>query len=373
MSNMTNLSLALKRNGLDMAVISSGKEQEPGLRAKLTENGIRFYRCEDLDGRSPWDIYQGAREIGKVVEQEKIDVIHAQGIGHAIKAKLATKLYHRVAVVQSLHTFYGKCSYDWGYKGTLFSWVAPQLMNRCADIVMPVSEVITQRLIASGLSAQKARPLHNGIDIAGFDAEVACGGSQAVQSLITDIGDRPSIIYPAVMTSWKGHRYLLEAAAMVFKECPDARFIITSSGPLRQELEKTAVTLNIANRVIFTGRLSYQDLHWLMSRATIGTFPSLAELLPMAVLDLMIAAKPVVASNVDGIPEMVINGETGFLVPPRDVKSLAARIIELVRDPLTARKMGTAGRKIVENKFAIDIIARKTEEIYEMAIAIIRK
>lgn len=370
MSNMTSLSLALKRNGLEVAVISAGKEQGPGLKAKLASNGIRFYQCENLDGRSPWSIYEGVREIGRIIEQEAIDIIHAQGIGHAVKAFLATRLYQRAAVVQSLHAFYGKNgSYDWGYKGTLFLWAAPKLMNRCADIVMPVSEVIGQKLIEAGLSAKKTRPLHNGIDISEFDAGVSSGASQPVQSLVAEIANRPSIIYPAVMVPWKGHRYLLEAAALVLKEHPEARFIITSDGPLRRELEASVTGGNLSGSVIFTGRLSYQDLHWLMSKITIGTFPSLAELLPMAVLDLMAASKPVVASRVDGIPEMIINGKTGFLVPPRDAKTLAARLLELIRDPVTAWQMGAAGRKVVENNFAIDIIAGKTEEIYNLAVA----
>ena len=374
MSNMTNLSLALKRNGLDVAVISSGKEQGSGLKTKLIENGIRFYQCENLDGRSPWDIYQGAREIGKIVEKEEIDVIHAQGIGHAVKANLAGRLHRRVAIVQSLHTFFGKSdSYDWGYKGKFFLWIAPKLMNRCADVAMPVSEVIAERLIKAGLSAQKTRPLHNGIDIAEFDADVASGASQQVQSLAAKISNNPSIIYPAVLEPRKGHRYLLEATAIILKEYPETKLIITSNGPLRQELEAMASSLNLSNSVSFTGRLSYQDLHWLMSKVTIGTFPSLSELLPMAVLDLMAAAKPVVATSVDGIPEMVIDRKTGFLVPPKDTKVLAKRIIELIRDPKAAQRMGSAGRRVAEKDFAIDVIARKTAEIYELAMTKTKK
>lgn len=369
-SNMTTLSLALKRRGLNIIVISSGKEQGPGLKAKLRDNGIRIYECEYIDGTSPWSVCRGAREIGRVVKLEDINVIHAQGIGHAVKAYLAAKLHRRrSSIVQSLHTFHANSPvYDWGFKGTWFIRVAPKMMNRCADIVVPVSEIIGQKLVRAGLSPAKTMPLHNGIDIAGFDAGVALGGSHKVQSLAERIAGKPSIIYPAVMLPWKGHRYLLEAAVPVLKEYPEAVFIITSSGPLRGDLEKMAADLNIAGNVIFTGRLSYEDLHWLLSRATIGAFPSLAELLPMAILDMMAARKPVVATSVDGIPEMVTDGKTGFLVPSKDPGALAERFLELIRDTQAARRMGDAGRKIVEEKFAIDIIAGRTEEIYELAV-----
>jgi glycosyltransferase involved in cell wall biosynthesis len=371
MSNLTNLSLALKRRGLKVVAISEYKEQAPGLKDKLRDNGIKLFESKYVDGRSPWSVYQGAREIGKIVRSEGIDIIHANGIGHAVKAYLASRLYRQKAgIVQSLHTFHANSwVYDWGFKGTLFMILAPRIMNLCADIVTPVSEIIGQKLIRAGLLSEKTMPVHNGIDIAGFDADVSQSGGNQVQSLAKEITGKPTIIYPAVMVPWKGHRYLLEAAVRVVKEYSEARFIITSDGPLRSQLEKMAQDLNLNGNVIFTGRLGYEDLHWLLSKATIGAFPSLSELLPMAITDMMAASIPVVATSVDGIPEMVIDGKTGFLVPPRDSSTLAKRILELIHDSKTAQEMGATGRKVVEEKFTIDIIAGKVENVYKLASA----
>jgi glycosyltransferase involved in cell wall biosynthesis len=366
MHHLTYLSLALKRSGLETIVISTEKEQVPGLKTKIRKSGIALYECKYVDGTSPWAIYQGAREISKIITKEGIDTVHANGVGHAIKAALARSLFkQKITIIEGVHTY----AHGLPQKRAWLLKQSPRLMNLCADIITPCSEIIGGKLIKSGLSPGKTVPVHNGIDLNQFDAEISIGGSESVRSLAEEISGKPSIIYPAVLVPRKGHRYLLEAATMVLKEYPEARFIITSDGPLRSELEKMASDLDIAGSVIFTGRLSYEDLHWLLSQATIGVFPSLAELLPMAVLDLMAAAKPVVATNVDGIPEMVIDGKTGFLVPPQDSGTLAERIIELIRYPEKARQMGTAGRKFVEENFAIDIIARKTEEVYQMAVA----
>ena len=362
-------SIALKRRGLNVVVISSEKEQEAGLKTKLKQHGIKYYESNHIDGRSPWSIWKGACEINRALSSEDIDVIHAQGLLHAIKVYLALKLpfhRHKVAMVQSVHHY----AHGSKYKEWLFLRLAPKLMNLCAEFVLPVSEIIGQELIGHGLSPTKCLPVHNCIDLEEVKRQMSTARDSAeLLNLTPRLSGCPVVIYPARLIPRKGHRYYLEAASQVIREFPKAKFIVTSSGPLREKLEQTASDLGIAENVIFTGEVRSDVMPLLLSKADIGAFPSLAELLPIGILDLMAAGKPVVATPVAGIPEMVKDGESGFLVPPRDSEALAERILELLRDPQKAQRMGAMGRKIVEKEFAIDVIAGKMEDVYELARA----
>ena len=363
---LASLSLALKRIGLDVVVVSTEKEQAPGLKTKLRESGIKLYECKHVDSTSPWGIYRGTREISQIISEEDIDVVHANGVGHAIKAALARRLFKReIAIVESVHTY----AHGLPQKRAWLLRRAPGLMNMCADIVAPCSEIVGEQLIEQGLSRAKNSPVHNGIDLVQFDIDIASEGSPEIQPVVERISGRPTVIYPSILVPRKGHHYLLEAASQVIAHYPEVQFIITNDGPIRSQLQQAASHLGIADNIIFTGRLKHKDLYLLLAKATIGAFPTLAELLPMAILDIMAAAKPIVASNVAGIPEMIRDGENGFLVQPRDSGALAARILELLRNPQKTQEMGARGRKLVEEKFTIDFVAAEFEKVYEVAKA----
>ena len=147
---------------------------------------------------------------------------------------------------------------------------------------------------------------------------------------------------------------------------PIIKFLIVGDGPLKAELEKLSNGLNIRQNCIFTG--FRQDIPDILSAIDMLVMSSLYEGMPMVILEAMAASKPVIASKVGGIPEMVRDGETGILVPPKDVDALAEKIIVLLKNKDKARQMGLAGRRRVEEEFDVNIMVRKTEEVYQELI-----
>ena len=126
---------------------------------------------------------------------------------------------------------------------------------------------------------------------------------------------------------------------------------MAGEGEHRSALEAAARDLGVAQRVRFLGRRSAGEVRWLLARASALVVPSIYEGMPLVVLEAMDAGVPVIASAVSGIPEVVLDGETGWLVPPEDPAALARSIAALARDPAEARRRGEAGRRRVAERY----------------------
>jgi glycosyltransferase involved in cell wall biosynthesis len=132
-------------------------------------------------------------------------------------------------------------------------------------------------------------------------------------------------------------------------------------------MEAKAKAMQLSEDVIFTG--IRQDVPNILGLLDVFVLPSLWEGLPIALLEAMAAGLPVVATAVGGTPEVVVEGETGFLVPPRDPEALAEAILRLLREPDLRRRMGEAGRKRVAEHFSVEQMVQKTEALYEHLLA----
>jgi glycosyltransferase involved in cell wall biosynthesis len=165
----------------------------------------------------------------------------------------------------------------------------------------------------------------------------------------------------------KGYPTFLKAAKQVAAVVPDCAFVSlggdTNGTGYRTVLERQAHELGISERVHFLGWRD--EVGHILSAADVVTMPSLAEGLPMAILEAMACARPVVATSVGGNPEAVLDGVTGLLVPVNDSEALAAALIRLLRDPQLARSMGAAGRRRVEAHFSVERFLRAIEALYE--------
>jgi glycosyltransferase involved in cell wall biosynthesis len=161
----------------------------------------------------------------------------------------------------------------------------------------------------------------------------------------------------------KGLEYLLRAAAALQPEFPGLRVEIAGAGPHGQKLEETAAQLGLAGRVEFLGWVD--DIHSVLPRWDVFVVPSLEEGFSIAALDAMAVGLPVIASSVGGIPELVVDGETGWLVPPADVETLVSRLRSLLLNPEQRLSMGAAAQARVRNHFNLATMTENFSRLYD--------
>jgi glycosyltransferase involved in cell wall biosynthesis len=161
---------------------------------------------------------------------------------------------------------------------------------------------------------------------------------------------------------FKDHPTFLRAAKRVYENVPDAAFIIAGEGELKEATQELARNLGIADRTFFIGRC--QEVGSVLSISDVCVLSSRAEGFSNAILEYMAAARPVVATDVGGAREAIVDGETGYLVPAGQHEQLADYIISLLRDPDSARSLGESGRRRVNEKFSSLKQLQNVESLY---------
>lgn len=175
--------------------------------------------------------------------------------------------------------------------------------------------------------------------------------------------DIPLILYVGNLDSLKGLNDLIESANITTKYS-SANFIIAGKGPLEKSLKKKIKSLNLETRFIFTGYLNKKDLLDTYQKSKVFVLPSYHEGFPSSILEAMSCELPVIATNVPGSSEIVKDGSTGFLVPPKSPKLLAKRMLQLLEEKELNSKMGKKARKIVVKKYNWGKITNEYDKIY---------
>jgi len=165
------------------------------------------------------------------------------------------------------------------------------------------------------------------------------------------------------LSEQKGLEYSLQAVSQMTGEYPLLQYLIVGDGPLRKSLEALAQDLGLADHVCFLG--VRDDVPELMNITDILVLPSLWEGLPQVAVEAMAASTPVVASAVDGVPEVVQDGVTGILIPPRDEVALCGALLEMLRDPGLRVRMGQAGRLRAEHEFSVERMIERYDRVYQ--------
>jgi glycosyltransferase involved in cell wall biosynthesis len=213
-------------------------------------------------------------------------------------------------------------------------------------------------LVADGVPAARAVTVHEGIDLGHVDAAPAA-------DLHADLWlphGSPVVGNVAALVPHKGQRHLIEAAAIVVKRVPDARFVIAGEGELRPVLERQIKEHHLEKHVFLAGfRPDILSVH---KGFDIFVMSSVTEGLGTSLLDAMACGKPIVATTAGGMPEVVAEGATGLLVPPRDHQAMAEAIVKLLTNPELRARMGAAGVARVRAKFSAERMVQDTLEVY---------
>jgi colanic acid/amylovoran biosynthesis glycosyltransferase len=241
------------------------------------------------------------------------------------------------------------------------SWMRYALLKRRlaaqGDLFLAVSDALRRKAIAGGYPAERLLVHYNGVDLACFRAE-----GKAEPGLILHVGR---------LVEKKGTELLIRAFRDVKSRHPGARLAIAGEGPLGPRLRAQSAALGLGESVRFLGALEPDEVAAWMRRAWLLAAPSLtagdgdSEGLPNVVVEAAASGLPAVGSDHAGIPEAVIDGETGFIVPERDAAGLAARLDELLGSERLRRDMGEAARRLAEEKFDAKRQMRKLEAHYD--------
>lgn len=232
-----------------------------------------------------------------------------------------------------------------------------------SDKVVAVSEATRKSVIASGIPADSVETIYGGIDAL---RELGAGEKSRIRREL-GIEDSELVIgIVARLVELKGHKYLLEAVKQLCGRYGNLRLLIVGTGPQENELKNYASELGIADKVVFAGFRS--DVENIMNIIDISVLPSLTEALSLSLIEGMAVGKPCVGSQAGGIPEVVRDGENGFLVPPGDSKKLADAIGRLLESEELRLSMGQKGKAYMEEKFTASGMADKIERLYEQCL-----
>ncbi len=291
--------------------------------------------------------------LARLLRAERVDLAHAYLFHPNVVTPIAARLAGVRAIVVS------KRSLD-RYPGRA-ARAAVRLGNRLASRVLVNAEAIG-RFVAREEACPTAKMVlvPNGVgdqtlDFAGDRAEV-----RRRLGLPTDT---PVAVALSRLAWKKGVRHLVDAAPRLLEAVPDAHVVIAGDGDLRAELVAQTRALGVEGRVTFLG--TRRDPLDLLRASDVFVMPSVVEGMSNALLEAMALGLPVVATEVGGTPEVVVDGETGFLVPPADPERLAAALAKVLLAPELGRELGAAGRRRIQERHRVEHMVRAVERLYD--------
>jgi glycosyltransferase involved in cell wall biosynthesis len=257
-------------------------------------------------------------------------------------------------VPKIVHTVHGLAFHPFqshleNYSYRCLEWLAGLVTDR----MVFVGDVMRRASIRARMTTgARARIVFSGIEVDAFM------NGRAAES------GRTTIAMIARLAPLKGHRELLEAFEKLVSRGLDVELLLIGDGGLRMELESWVRERRLSGRVTFTGLVSPEEIPKYLKRSSIVVHTSFREGLPRACVQGLLAGLPVVAFDFDGAREVVLDGETGYLIPRADVALLADRLEHLVRNPDRAREMGRRGRELVRERFDARTMVRRLDAIY---------
>ena len=297
--------------------------------------------------------------LSRVLREHRIDLVHTHRYKDTVLGVIAAKLAGVPHVVRTMHGLREPMT-GWNrIKFGAYEALDKTMLRWGADRVVAVSSRMAGTLISSGYRSPQVTTIHNGIDLGRTIA------SRRPEDMKRELGlDDATIVIGTAgrLVPVKGHDTFVRAAKLILDREPGARFAIAGDGPLEQDLKALASRLGVDGACRFLGARG--DIHEVMAAMDVFVLPSLNEGLPMAVLEAMALAKPVVASKVGGLPEVIRHGESGLLVAAGHEQALAGACLELARNRGRAARLGAEAKRSVEEEFSRERNGQALVDVY---------
>jgi glycosyltransferase involved in cell wall biosynthesis len=297
-------------------------------------------------------------KCANLMREKKIEIIHTHDFYTNVFGMFASQIFRVSLAVASKR--------ETGGMRSKMQKRIERLAFKQANAIVANSEAVKKYLISEGIPAEKIKVIYNGLDLERLtpkttDRNVIC----AEWGLPVEEKIKFITLVANLRHKVKNQPMFLRAAEKVLKKIPNAHFVLAGEGELREGLENLAKELGIAENTHFIGLC--QQIPELLSISFAGVLTSFNEGFSNSILEYMAAELPVVATNVGGASEAIIENETGFLVESDDAEALADRLIELLEDEEKARKFGAKGRERVEEKFSCAAQLENTLKLYGKA------
>ena len=342
-------------------ITGPGLGPEGSLEERARRGGFDFRVLPELHRAiRPWQDWRAYRALVAMLREIQPEIVHTHSskagiIGRAAAAKLG---------IPAVHTIHG-AAFHYGQNPLAYEvyrlaekWAA----KRCAKIIS-VADAMTEQYVAAGVAAQdKFVTISSGMEVEPF-----LSPPRPRDVVRKELGFEPDDVVIgkiARLFHLKGHEYVIAAAPMIVKQHPNAKFLFVGDGLLRDEYQRYIDSLGLTGHFIFTGLVPPDRVPELIHAMDIVVHTSLWEGLARVLPQGLIAGKPVVSYDVDGAREVVLSGETGYLLPPNSIDELSHALNILVADPTLRDTFGQAGRQRFTDQFRHQTMTRRIREVY---------
>lgn len=354
----------LLKKGYKVDLISGlTKGPEGNLEEKVKEKNINLIIVKELVREiNPFLDIIAFLKLFFIFKKNKYDIVHTHSAKAGILGRISAKLANPKSIV--IHTIHGLPFHPYQNRILNFFYIlSEKIAYYFTDHFICVGRIMKEKSLKAGIGKDK----DYSIVYSGFEVEefVKCSKKKEVLRERFGIKKNEKIIGMIGRLFYlKGQEYLLEAFKDISPRFPEVKVLLVGDGILRNQLEDFARKNNIYDKVIFTGLVPPEKIPEYVAVMDILVHTSLREGLPKAVAQGLAGGKPVVAFDVDGAREIVINGKTGFIVPEKNVELLKEKIIFLLENSEIADKMGIEGQKLVMELFPVEKMVDEIEKIY---------
>jgi glycosyltransferase involved in cell wall biosynthesis len=305
-------------------------------------------------------------QIKQAIAAFQPDVVHT----HSGKAGLLGRMAaYGLRVPAIVHTVHGAPFHAYQGRG------AQAVLRRCeryaarrSDALVSVADAMTDLLVAARVAPrEKFTTVYSGMEVEPF---LESGQHRQAMRLKLGYGDEHIVVGKiARLFHLKGHEYVVRAARQVVRAQPNVRFLFVGDGALSQSIRESVQRAGLESYFQFTGLVPPEQIPALIAAMDIVVHASLREGLARVLPQALIAGKPVISYDVDGAREVVINNETGLLLPPESIDELAAAVIALAADPALRDRLGSEGRRRFTDRFRHEQMTRQLRQLYERILS----
>ncbi|MCA9076354.1 MAG: glycosyltransferase family 4 protein [Planctomycetaceae bacterium] len=338
---------------------------EGSLMKRAYAAGFPIYELDEMQ-RSihPWQDWKAYASLKRLIRDFQPDIVHT----HSSKAGVIGRAAAKAVGIPCVHTVHG-ASFHYGQHPVLFrAYVAAErwAARRTSHFICVADAMTTDYVEQHIDTADRFTTVYSG-----FDVEPFLTPPRSPEEVRAELGLSPEHLVVgkiARLFHLKGHEFLLEAAPAIVASHPETRFLLVGDGILRQQFEQQIETMGLSDNFVFTGLVPPTQIPELVHAMDIVVHTSqwegLARVLPQG----LISSKPVVTYDVGGAREVVIPGETGYLLPRDSVAELTSAICELADDPTLRERMGAAGRERFTDRFRHQTMTLRIREVYSSVL-----